>query len=108
MSETSSLAEAHEKIQKLTKAVAKLLGVAADDVEDEWDDSTLDGVFHRPAETAAEQGRGSHVDKRIAGRFAQMLVLRLVYEPEIVFGWDDESAQGLAADNPNHPDGSGT
>lgn len=87
MSEKRTLRESHEAIESIAKEVKTLLGVAALDVRDAYGDSTLVDVFMVPN---AEGGGGSHRDLPIARRFADMLVHRILYTPEIILDWAGE------------------
>lgn len=84
MSEKRTLKESHEVIERITKEIKGLLGVAALDVQDAYGDDTLVETFMVRDENYAG---GSHRDLPIAGRFAEMLVARLLYTPEIVLDW---------------------
>lgn len=73
-----TLAEAHEAVNKIVSEVAGLLGVAAIDVLDLYDDDTLPRtLFLQPVEGGGDR------PTPLARRFARMLVERLLYEPEI-------------------------
>lgn len=90
MSEKRTLREAHEAIESIAEEVKTLLGVAALDVRDAYGDDTLVDVFMVPN----TEGRGgSHRDLPIARRFADMLVHRMLYTPEIILDWADTDRQ---------------
>lgn len=86
MSEKRTLRESHEAIESIAEEVKALLGVAALDVRDAYGDDTLVDVFMVPN----TEGSGSHRYLPVARRFADMLVHRLLYTPEIILDWAGE------------------
>jgi hypothetical protein len=63
---------------QLIKSVADLLGVASSDMVDEWEDGALEGVFHEP------EGAALVRNTRTAGRFAEKLVDRLLFDDDVL------------------------
>ncbi|RUQ07020.1 hypothetical protein D8M34_05995 [Microbacterium sp. HSID17254] len=65
----------------LIQSVANLLGVASSDMVDEWNDETLEGVFDEP------RGAATVRNTPAAGRFAEKLVDRLLFEDDVLLDY---------------------
>lgn len=92
---------------ELIRSVKSLLGVAADDVSDEWDDARLLHLFHEPI---PGNMHGVVRDAPLAGRFAEKLVDRLLFEDDVLLDYIGEEPDDDAPwndDGPERGDGDG-
>jgi hypothetical protein len=94
---------------QLTKTVADLLGVASSDMVDEWDDPTLEDVFHEQDPRHPDSPAFVR-NTTAARRFAEKLVDRLLFDDDVLLEYvgteedDDAPWNAPLVDEHGRPD----
>lgn len=97
MSRNFTLAQAAEARRLLIQEVRSVLSVAAEDVQDVYEDSSLIDVFSVKCDPPSLI-HGTHKDTRLAGRFAEMLVDRILADPKsgVILDYDPDAEYARA------------